>query len=170
MRSSPARRSMRKQVDTGCSRSNLGEPSTNARGPHGAAVARSHVIPQAEIIDPWWGCRRGPCAEPRAIARSGLSGKLTRAAGGWKGTSAGLATCPGLRDDSPWRTWQPYGARGRCRLSGAAAGPRCRATRAMHSSPTAVGYKLANTRGYLNSKSEALISPSLQILYHNFTE
>ena len=40
----------------------------------------------------------------------------------------------------------------------------------MHSSPTAVGYKLANTRGYLNSKSEALISPSLQILYHNFTE
>ena len=95
------------------------------------AVARSHVIPLAEMpaIDPWWGCRRGPCAAPRAIARSGLSGKLTRAAGGWKGTRAGLATCPGLRDDSPWRTWQPYGARGRCRLSGAAAGPHCRATR-----------------------------------------
>ena len=131
VRSSPARRSMRKQVDTGCSRSNPGKPSKHAWRSHGAAVARSHVIPQAEMpaIDPWWACRQGPCAAPRAIARSGLSGKLTRAAGGWKGTRAGLATRPGLRDDSPWRTWQPYRARGRCRLSGAAAGPHCRATR-----------------------------------------
>jgi hypothetical protein len=40
---------------------------------------------------------------------------------GWKGTSAGLATRPGLRDTRPWRTWQAYGARGRCRLSGASA-------------------------------------------------
>ena len=108
MCSSPARRSMRKQVDTGCSRSNPGKPSKHAWRSHGAAVARSHVIPQAEMpaIDPWWACRQGPCAAPRAIARSRLSGKLTRAAGGWKGTRAGLATRPGLRDDSPWRTWQ----------------------------------------------------------------
>ena len=140
MRSSPARCSMRKQVDTGCSSSNLGKMPKHARRSHRAAVPLSHIIPQAEMpaIDPWLACRRGPCAAPRAIARSGLSGKLTRAAGGWKGTSAGLATRPGLRDDSPWRTWQPYGARGRCRLSGAAAGPHCRATQTSAPSPRRV--------------------------------
>ena len=48
---------------------------------------------------------------------------------GGKGTRAGLATRHGRRDASPWRKRQPYGALGRCRLSGAAAGPHCRATR-----------------------------------------
>ena len=108
-----------------------GQAVEDARCSHGAAVARSQIIPPPEMpaIDTWWACRRGPCTAPRAIARSGLSVTRTRAARGWKGMSAGLATRPGLPDGSPWRTWQPYSARGRCRLSGAAAGPRCRATR-----------------------------------------
>ena len=62
-------------------------------------------------------------------ARQRARRRLRACSWGGKGTSAGLAAPPGLRGASTWRPWQPYGARGRARWSGAAAGPHCRATR-----------------------------------------
>ena len=66
------------------------------------------------------------CAPPPAQQRARR--RLRACSWGGKGTSAGLAAPPGLRGASTWRTWQPYGAQGRARWSGAAAGPHCRAT------------------------------------------
>ena len=110
----------------------------------GCSRNRSHIIPQAEMpaINPWWACRREPCAAPRAIA----TGSAASARVGGKGTSAGLATRPGLLDASSWRTWQSYGAWGRRLLSGAAAVPHCRATRPRTSYPRCSYHHLSRRR------------------------
>jgi hypothetical protein len=104
-----------------------GKLSKHARRSHGAAVARSHIISRAEMpaIDQWWACQRGPCAAPCAMARSGA------------GRGQQRPPASRLRDASPWRTW-PYGAQGRFLLSGAAAGPHCRATQTSAPSPRRV--------------------------------